>query len=303
MDLVCIPTFARPEYLQLCLEHLAEADGGREKRVMVAIDRHHKDTNDQKNRNAESIHVVDKFRNEFASVKLTVREQHGYIGNPYNFLELYKAAFHSDARFVYLVEDDVLVGKDFFTWHERVNEKREYFCTVGWHCIRNPRATRDGNAEDYIETAEDFSSIGVCWKREKLAPLVQHALPDYYRDLAGYLRKHFPKEEVKHGVWTEQAGLVMRLLLATPNATVAWPVRARCAHVGINGYHRARGHAFSGTLEQRVEALRVAVRNTEKLVGLSKDPFDDVSALPPYQPWSELRVVQRFEEKTCRQGS
>lgn len=303
MDLVCVPTFARPEYLQLCLEQLLEADGGREKHVLVAIDRHQRDTNDQKNRNVESLHVAEQFRYEFANLEVILREPHGYIGNPYNFLELYKTAFHSDARFVYLVEDDVLVGKDFFTWHERVNERQDYFCTVGWHCIRNPQAISFGAPESYIETQNDFSSIGVCWKREGLAPLVQHALPDYYRDIAGYLRRAFPNEEVKHGVWTEQAGLVMRLLLSTPNATVAWPVRARCAHVGINGYHRARGHAFTGSLKERVEALRVAVRNTEKLVGLSKDPFDDVSALPPYMPWNDLRVVQRFEEKTCRQGS
>lgn len=299
MDLVLIPTFARPEYLHLCLEHLRQADGGTEKHVWIAQDSHHRDSVDQKSRNAESRGVAEMARPYFADVRFIPRQPHGYVGNPYNFLELYREAYASNARFVYLVEDDVLVGRDFFTWHETVQAKSEYLCSVGWHCIRNPKAICSEDPEGYIESARDFSSIGVCWRRSNLFELVRHAHVGYYGDLSGYLHRVFPNSKIPHGVWTEQAGLIMRILLETEGAKVAWPVRSRCAHVGISGYHRAGGFNFRGDLPLRINALREAVQDTAKLVGLSHDPFDDVSALPAPAEWRELRVVQTFEEKTA----
>jgi len=196
-----------------------------------------------------------------------------------------------------VIEDDVLVGHDFFRWHEAVQQLGDYFCSVGWHCIRNPEVKPGTDPAAYIESERDFSSIGVCWKRERLWEIAKHASVAYYRDLAGYLKGVLPACGIPDGQWTEQAGLIMRILLTTPGAKVAWPVVARCAHVGIHGYHRGRGHQFQGSIVQRVEALRAAVQSTEKLVGLSKDPFDDVAALPAVGEWSELRVVQRFENK------
>jgi hypothetical protein len=93
MDLVLIPTFARPEYLHLCLEHLRQADGGTEKHVWIAQDSHHRDSVDQKSRNAESRGVAERARPYFADVRFIPRQPHGYVGNPYNFLELYREAF------------------------------------------------------------------------------------------------------------------------------------------------------------------------------------------------------------------
>ena len=39
-DIVIMPSFHRPEYLYLALEHLAAADGAKEKEVWVGQDRH-----------------------------------------------------------------------------------------------------------------------------------------------------------------------------------------------------------------------------------------------------------------------
>lgn len=296
-DIVLIPAFARPEYLYLCLDRLRMARGGREKHVWIAQDRHKRDSEETLERIEEVARVARHFEGEFADLRFIQRAPHSYVGNVFNVLELYRAAFQTDARFVYLIEDDVLVGKDFFEWHEAAQARTDYFCTVGWHCIRNPERLVSDDPEGYIESERDFSSIGVCWKRENLAAIAQHAREEYYRDLPTYLKSAFPGSPIHFSKWTEQAGLIMRVLLSTPGAVVAWPVVARCAHVGISGYHRQTGHKFTGTVEQRIAALNQAIRQTETLVGLSRDTFDDVSAIPEVQPWQQLKVVQRFEGK------
>lgn len=299
-DIVLVPTFYRPEYLALCLEHLAAADGGKEKEVWVALDRHTFDRPEQLADSSNISEIVRRYGNTFAKFRYIIRQPHTYIGNPLNFLELYKEAYEQgDARYIYLVEDDVLVAKDFFRWHEAVQARGDYFNTVGWHCIRNDRVKPSTDPNAYVETGQDFSSIGVCWKRDKLAPVVKHANHKYYMDMTNYLHTHFANGPIPRGVWTEQAGLIMRCLLADPAAVIAWPSLSRCAHVGINGYHRRAGYRFMGTLEERIEELRSAAKDTKKIVGLSKDPFDDIAALADIAEWKpeDLQVVQTFGKK------
>ena len=300
-DLVLIPTFARPEYLALCLEHLAAADGAATKEVWIAHDRHHNDSGNVAKEIALSKQVVaayDVFKGQpFAAIRFIERAAHHFIGNPSNFLELYKEAYNQpDVRYIYLVEDDVLVGKDFFTWHEAVQALGDYFCTVGWHCIRNPEVAASNDPTGYIESTRDFSSIGVCWKREKLEPFVRHAHTAYYSRMAAYLGSQFPGSPIPAGQWTEQAGVVTRLLHETRDRWVAWPTVRRCSHVGVSGYHRPHGHRFAGELGERITALRAAV-STDKIVGMNKDFGGDIEPLLPYQPWEpeQLHVTQRFE--------
>ena len=279
-DIVIIPTFHRPEYLALCLEHLRAAQGERELEFWVFHDRGSEPDN----------------RSICTGARYVERPTHDYIGNPFNFLEAYREAFNTDARFVYLVEDDVFVGPDFFRWQEAVQARRDYFCTIAWHCIRNPQVLPSSDPTAIVETNRDYSSIGVCWRRERLASVVQHATPDYYSNPAGYLKRAFPESTLPL-MWSEQAGLIMRVLLQDKNNLVAWAALPRCAHVGINGYHRRDGYKFTGTLEQRVAALRTASQSTERIVGLSRTVFDDIAALPTIPEWraEDIHVVQEFK--------
>lgn len=295
-DLVLIPTFARPEYLALCLEYLAKADGGAEKHVWISHDRHMNDQPGVLKELALSRGVAESFEKSFARLQFEVRQPHSFIGNPSNFLELYKAAYNQqDVRFVYLVEDDVIVNADFFRWHEAVQSLNDYFCTVGWHCVRNAEVKPSTDPLGYIESTRDFSSIGVCWRRERLEPFVAHAKQDFYRNMAAYLGKAFPGNLIPAGQWTEQAGVVTRLLHETRDRWVAWPVSRRCSHVGVSGYHRPNGHRFAGEIQQRIEHLRAAI-TTNQIVGMSKDFVDDIEPLLTPQPWTpeELRLIQRF---------
>ncbi len=295
VDLVLIPTYMRPEYLSLCLEHVAKAKGDRDLAVRIFYDNR---LGSQNPLTIKELQLTEQVVKQFSTqldVAMQVRAPHPYVGNPSNFLEAYKTAYATDARYVYLIEDDVMVGWDFFKWHEAVQARNDYMCTVGWHCIRNPQAQVSNDPTAYIDTRRDFSSIGVCWKREKLGQVVKHAVKEYYQQMNVYLGRNFPKSPIGPGLWTEQAGLIMRILLETQQL-VAWPCLSRCAHVGVSGYHRPGGFRFEGTLDERVAALRKAMQHTKQIVSLTKDPFDDIQSLPGVPPWNEedLKVVQTF---------
>lgn len=296
-DVVIVPSYFRPEYLALCLEYLAAADGAKEKEVWVEQDRAfgkqgHLLAELPAVRQVVNAHSLNK---SFAKLEYRERPHNPYIGNPCNFMEAYLRAYEQDFRYVYLVEDDVLVAKDFFRWHEAVQETDDFFVTVGWHCVRNPKALPSTDPTEYITSLRDYSSIGVCWKREKLAPLVKHAHAAYYVNMAGYLSKAFPYSPIPAGQWTEQAGVVTRLLHENVGRLIAWPSLRRVSHVGVNGYHRPNGHRFTGSLNQRILDLRAAVSDT-RIQGMSKDFEDDIEPITVPGPWesSQLRKVQHF---------
>lgn len=297
MDVILIPTWLRPEYLQLCLEHI-EAAGGQDKEIIVMHDRHTKDGPNVQAEIKLAYEVVTSFKSRL-NISFEVRDPHPYIGNPCNFLQLYKRAYLGGPyRYIYLIEDDVLVTPDFFRWHETVQERGDYFCTVGWHCIRNPEIRPSIDPTEYIESLRDFSSIGVCWKHEKLAALVKHATPEFYQNMRGYLAKAFPGSPINPGTWTEQAGVITRLLHEKKDRMIAWPSMRRLSHVGVSGYHRPGGHKFDGPLEKRVADLREAhVKGT--INSLSKDPFDDIDKAITIPEWDakDLHVVQQVKHE------
>lgn len=295
-DIVIMPLYFRPEYTFLALEYLAAADGASEKEVWLEQDRARDNYGALLNELPAIRAVADKFTKLgcFKKVVYSERPSNSYIGNPCNFLEAYKRAYaQQDARYIYLVEDDVLVSKDFFRWHEAVQATADFFVTVGWHCVRNPDVKPSTDPTEYITSYRDYSSIGVCWKREKLAPLVTHARPEYYGNMAGYLGRAFPGSPIPAGQWTEQAGVVTRLLHETCDRLVAWPSLRRCSHVGVSGYHRPSGHKFSGSLDKRVYDLRCAVNDT-RIQGMSHDFADDIEPVTIPEAWepSQLHVVQ-----------
>jgi hypothetical protein len=298
-DLILIPTFARPEYLTLCLEHIAKADKGNvPKEIWVSHDRHTVEYFSNANGERElTKRVVVEEQLRGTNIAWIEKQPHPYIGNPCNFLELYKAAYNEpDVRYVYLIEDDVLVAEDFFKWHEAVQARGDYFITVGWHCVRRDEPIKNDDPTAYIETALDYSSIGICWKREKLAALVKHARPEYYRSMAVYLGQAFPGSPIPAGQWTEQAGVVTRLLHETRDRFIAWPTLRRCSHVGVSGYHRPNGHRFAHPiLAERVKQLRVAVGD-DRIIGMNRDFGGDIERVLPAQPWTpeQLHVVQRI---------
>lgn len=283
MDIILVTTYNRPDYLRLCLDYLSRATGVESKEIRICIDR-------GRSLIREFYEVINDFRPRL-NISTIVRPEHNYHGNSFNTLEAYKEAYASDAEFVYLIEDDVVVQPDFFMWHESVQNLGDYFCTVAYRCSRNSEARTDiTDPTAYFTTARDFASVGVCWRRTRLAPVIEHAWPEYYQDLKGYLGAKFPNNRFAD-CFTEQDGLIMRVMGET-NGIVAWPYIPRCHHIGFSGYNRPRGPRLT------YQELRETVHKVEKVKAADRD-FGDIEVVPilsvPEWQASQLHIIQRFD--------
>lgn len=281
-DICIITSYNRPDYLRLCLEYLSRAEGIADKEIWVCIDR-------GRSLIREFYEVLVDFKH--LKISVTIRPEHNYHGNSYNTLEAYKEAYATDAEFIFLVEDDVLVQPDFFKWHEVIQKTEDFFCSVAYRCHRNSEARKDiSDPSAYFTTARDFASIGVAWRRTRLASVIAHAQEEYYKDLAGYLEQYFPNNRFGD-CFTEQDGLIMRILGET-HGLIAWPYVPRCWHIGFNGYNRIRGPRLS------YDEIKDTIHNASKIDAASID-FKDIEVVPtePTPAWesSQLYCLQRFD--------
>lgn len=287
-DIVLVPTYSRPEYLWLCLEVIGKADGGSSKVVWVARDCHAADGSKYAREAAEIRAVVADYRSAFAGLRFIERAPHPYYGNSYNTLELYREAMASGAEFIYLVEDDVIVERDFFRWHEAVQSKGNYFCSIARYICKGRKVPIDPAA--YVESDRDYASLGVCFRRENLKGIEQHCCAEYYRDMPAYIARKFPNSSLG-AQFSEQDGLIQRVIHQSGMLT-AWACMPRAYHVGIHGYHRSRGARLTGSMPEKVRVLRELL-STGKLKDLAKDfkQLDDIDTPRGFTPeWDELRV-------------
>jgi hypothetical protein len=293
MDVVLIPAYYRPEYLSLCLEFLSKAAGAR-------LDKEYWICQDYRNHDEHRYAIQERWTKEVVEasplpVKFIRRRPHDSAGNSLNTLEAYKEAYDTGARNIYLVEEDVLVTKDFFSWHEAVQaQEPAVMCSVAYRCSRNADARKDiVDSGAYFVSARDYASIGVCWNRAGLGPVLSHARWEYYVDQSGYIMRTFPANRFA-GDFSEQDGLIMRVMWEQ-RGNVAWPYVPRCYHLGWYGYHRPNGKRPDGQLATKVAQIRSLICEPIRLRAVSPDfgdiePYDDTLNVP----FSKLERMEYF---------
>ena len=264
-DIVIIPAYFRGEFLQLCMENLVKCPEIWDAEIRVYHDLKTDDTEKFDRELSEVETVVNHWRALLgAQFRSMLRTPHNYYGNSYNVLEAYTDALASEARHVYLIEDDIIVHPDFFKWHEEA-QSQGCFCSIGGHCDRSLHP--------------HFASLGVCWSRQNLTSIVAHAKTAYYERLLPYVMQTFPQSKMEcHMV--EQDGLISRII-ERDNQKVIWADPAVCSHVGLWGYHRSIGPEAmvaaglgNVSLEQKIANLRVALRSKEWIESVSSGQTD-----------------------------
>lgn len=243
-DLVIIPTYSRPEMLWHCLEHLLrcpEAAAG-EVELVVFVDHHIG--------RPPALADIDHVMRKFPGIAVVQRASHAYRGNSFNVMTAYKQAWEEGRERAYLVEDDVMVQPDFFRWHREVEAEEELFCSIG---IARPGVTT---------STEMYASLGVCFRREPLALIVQHAVPAYFANMNDYCQREFRQGPA---VGTEQDGLILRIMKQAKGTARFAPMEApKARHIGDYGYNRGQHRRPPGALQARYDA--VAKRLTQSVV-------------------------------------
>ncbi len=250
-DILIIPTFNRPEMLSICLWSIVHTGDIGKFDMRVVIDDHVDRRYDPDIFLA--LDAIEYFRSD-----IILRKPHNCYGNSRNIMEAYKEAYATDARLVFMVEDDIVASPDFFKWCYTVHADERIDCAVATRPEREGCEIRNWEGR-YVN--HDFASGAVCWKRASLAKVVPHACGSFYNRITDYCDEHFPDSPLR-GFTGEQDGLIRRIS-QSKKLNVAWPWYPRAHHVGIYGYHdliRPRG-----TYEERLAYLRDAIKNQSEM--------------------------------------
>ena len=249
MNIVLVPCYKRSEMLFHCLLNLSRAKGIENHRVVVCEDNHVGEPPD--NDNAKVVGSCGLI----ADRDLRVIEPHRYWGNNWNTLKSYEWASRQDCELVYLVEEDVIVGEDFFTWHETVQRELQPFCSIG---VRHLDIPTTNDPRQYFET-HAFASLGVCFPKVSLS-CIRHGIPaGYFDNPIQALDGEYPNSIFK-GAHGAQDGLISRIMERHGLRSV-FPLRPRAFHAGWYGFNRDMSTQPQGTLQERIDAVGLALSN------------------------------------------
>lgn len=229
---VVIPTLRRPEMLALTLEKLSRTPEADRLDVRVYID----------TAPDEVLADVEYCRDTYLPTAEIFRagEHVRVLSGCWNILNALQAGYETGAEYVFLVEEDVFVAPNFFSWHLDKHVEREFFVTCGRRHGRMPR--------------DFYSNPGTCYSRRALAQILPHVNSDFFRDTKAYLDKHFPTMIGKDGNLDD--GLIRKVQRQT-NGLVCCAEPAVAFHQGFHYYNRMNGFMNTGrTIIERIEFLR-----------------------------------------------
>jgi len=253
MNIVVIPCFDRPEFLHVTLELITKADNYKDYLYLFQCDYGF----DLKN-----IEVIDNFD----AIKVINRTKFtGYREGKQSFnvlSGLITAAQHTK-ELVFLIEDDVFIGKDYFTFHEDLHKKeKDIFCSIlaKNHNMSNDYETLDKQNYYYLSSENHYQGIGTTFNKAIIKKYIQkHFNVEYFKNVSLYCKKNF-KGLDSWGM--EQDGLIRRILTVSELKT-AFAHVPRCYHAGWYSYHR--GKKLKMTFDKKVNEIKNIAFNKEKM--------------------------------------
>jgi hypothetical protein len=283
-DVVLIPCWRRPEFLWHCLDNLLRAEGIERMHVLFRPDHGHD----------PAIHeVIAAFAPRLGSYEIDtpVRCPYRRTKQSANVLGGYLLAAAKARALVFMIEEDIMVARDFFRWHYAAHAAEpQLFCSLSTRNHNRPVASSDDPRYYYLTTL-DYCSLGVGLSRSIIRSLIApHVCRDYFRDPAGYCARHFPDSQVGEA-YVEQDGLIRRIQEAQGERhPIVYPYRPRAFHGGFIGYHRSG--RLAGKLSKRIQEVGRVIYNSETMRQAIEKPehFSDSVPVPLETPtWQSLR--------------
>ncbi len=263
-DICIIPTHERPEFLWLTLEKIQAAVSRENIEFWICEDVHEEKSSQLQD---EIAYVV----NHAAAILGAKHFQtwHTNQGSSYNVLTSFQKACDTDAKFVFFIEDDVRVTKDFFRFCYAAQEEFNPFFVTG-NCPTNVKNRRP---ESVFLSGTWGQTFAMCFQRTKLQDMLK---PDY-SDYAILPTAEWDNYLLRHMLHTGQF--------------CACACLQRGYHFGFHSYHAGKSF-LTGDLQQRISQTRAILENPQA-AGLEKNAYQ-VSQLgvsfPTTDPqWTTLR--------------
>lgn len=256
MNVVLIPCWKRPEFLHICLDNLTKCEGIKDVHVIFRPDRGF---------DPDNLKVIDHFRQHLGSFDTIHTDATSYTDGKqsYSLLTGYHIAANISSDLVFMVEEDVMVSRDFLKYHQRIHaQEPNLFCSLSTK-NHNRRVSTTDNPRSYYLTHLDYCSLGVSLKKEIIQEhITTHISSGYFRSPHKYVRTMF-RGSCLNGSMCEQDGLIRRIQERHPELPIAYPHVPRAYHAGYYGYNRPR--KVTGTLEQRIAEATINISSPERM--------------------------------------
>lgn len=287
MSVCLIPAWRRPEMLWHCLQNVRLATGAEEYFYLFRFDQDHD----------PDLHKVVKdfpFRHAIA---ITPRTKYQLAKQSYSLLTGMQAAADMCTPggdcIVVMIEEDVMVGRDFFRWHRAIHDAHPTLFAAVASANPNRRVVDTGEAGDYYRSSGDYCGIGVSWSagvvRGFIAP---HMATRYFNDPIRYCAETWPKSPFGKS-YAEQDGLIRRIQWKCgADKPIAWPYVPKCYHAGF--YGKNRGSGPMGDLGDRIRRISEIIYSEEGMRTFAKHPewFEDSRPINlDTPPWTTLRSL------------
>lgn len=287
MDTLLIPCYDRPELLHHTLDNLVKTGDLHTVHVIFKPDYGH----------AHGINdVIREYAGRMPSheIKAPTVPPHKQTKQSKNVLDGWQYAAQKSDGLVFMVEEDIMVSRDFFRFHRAVHEQAQVFACLSTK-NHNRSATVTADPEAYYLSGGDYCSLGVSMRREVIHEhIAPHANPMYYRDCVRYCRYHFPDSSLADSQ-SEQDGLIRRIQHESGLPT-AYPHVPRAFHAGFYGYNRPNNKSKpTGQFHHKVETLSGIIYNSGRMEKAALTPayyHDSQPVELNIGPWNKLRQEQ-----------
>jgi len=286
MNTLLIPCWTRPEFLWHCLDNLTRCEGIRDVLTMFKPDMGH---------DLANLQVIDEFRDRLGPVEVIrpTPHRHRMTKQSSNLLNGYRIAAENSDELVFMVEEDVMVARDFFRFHATLHaQEPTLFCSLST-ANHNRKVDMEDTPDAYYLTHLDYCSLGVCFRRERiLSDILPHAGEKYFRSPMLYVHRTFPTSILNTSM-CEQDGLIRRIQEARPDLPIAYPHRPRAFHAGIYGYNRPK--RVTGTVKDKTTRLGSIIYDQAAVLANSLRPEFYADSIPvdlDTPAWTSLRRLQ-----------
>jgi len=258
-DIVLVPCWRRPEMLWHCIDNLCQADGIESMHVVFRPDSGY---------DPDTLSVIHGFAARLPSYEIQPVPRCPYRRTKLsaNILLGYLQAAARAHRYVYMIEEDIMIGRDFFRWHAKVQSHHNgVFCSIAVR-NHNRRVVTPHDPDGYYLSSGDYCSWGVCFDRFVIGSLIApHVNLAYLSRPKRYLRRHFRGSRVDLA-FVEQASLLRRVqeICGRP---IAYPAVPRAYHAGFYGRNRPGG--VEGRLSERIRRLDSVIYDPVAMRGVA----------------------------------
>lgn len=282
-DICVCPLWRRPEFLQMWIDQVKKANGAEKIYYLFCLDTGF----DKKN-----LEVLKSFPFEYGTIQMPDK---GYkLGKQsFNVLNGYMFAAMNTKEFVFMIEEDVFIGTDFFDVHYKMHEKENLFCSIGTkNNNTNWKTIEDKNAY-YLTNKIDYQSLGVCFRKKILLDYIRpHFVESYFSDVNKYCTKMFP-DSFLQGKWTEQDGLIRRILEKV-KLPIAFPHVPRAYHAGFYGYNRTNKYEAL-SFDEKLKLLKEVCFDVDRMKRESL--YDDSTPVNLNTDSGEMYKLDTYEKK------